>query len=292
MKIFKTILLAFVLGVIAFSSCKKEELTDSNLPNPNPPTNDLGKLSCFISQGYWEMNTYTASYANDVVNIMAVTLNNDTMFFNIHINGSATYYHLNKDNKNLAIYKSVLDNTTVYSTSLDPVGNENIGHIGIAIDTINHIMSGSFAYKAYNSVDASVQTVTEGEFINIKYSAPDNIEGNSMSAIILNDTIPSLSPVVASKNYLNYFDIRAYNSTEYISLYFDGTNVNEGDNIILGSTNLAYYYDGTSIVQCTSGYILIAQHNKDVKTLKGSFEFYMGTDSVKNGQFFVNYFEQ
>lgn len=292
MKVLKTILLASVIGVLAFSSCKKEELTDTNLPNPNPPSSDLGEFTCFIAEGYWEMNTYTASYVNDVVNIMAVSKNNDTIFFNIHIDGSQTYYLLNKDNPNLANYKNRLDNTTFYSSSLDPVGNADVGHIGIAIDTVNHIMSGSFAYKAYNSVDATVQTITEGNFINIKYNAPSNTELNSMSAIILNDTIPALNPVVASKDYLHNFDIRGYDNDEYIRLYFDGANVNEGDSIPLSSINSAYYYDGTSITPSTDGYILITQHNEDVLTLKGSFEFYLGTDSVKNGHFFVNYFEQ
>ena len=293
MKVSKILLFTLAIGLIIFSSCKKEELEDTNYPNPDPPVNDLGKLSCFVSTGYWKADSYSVSYLNDVVKIQAVNEKKDTMIFNVIIENGVHYYNFNSGNNNFAVYKEN-GTTGSYSTSFANSSSGNVGHIKIYIDTTNSIISGSFAYKAYEYNNPDIfYTITEGEFSNIKYAKQEVITTNTMSGIIFNDTINSLSPVYASKNYSNFFEIRGYhNTSKYIGVYFDAPNLSAGDSIPFNSNQYGYYYDGTQLDSTSNGYVKILQFNDSTKIIKGKFESYFDSGSIKNGNFNVEYIEQ
>lgn len=291
MKIVKIFLFVVAIGAIAFTSCKKEELEDTNYANPAPPTSDLGEMNCFVSEGYWASKTYTASYANDMIVIEAVSATKDTMTFNIKYIDGQYYYSFGYANTNFAIYKDNADASAFYSTSLADVTLGVVGHINIAVDTSNYILTGSFAFKAYKNTDGSVETITEGDFKNLRYKHPDNTE-NTMSAIVEHDTINSFSTVIASKNVISVFDIRGYYDDITLKFVFPQGNISAGDSIPLDTDHKAYYDQGSGYAAGESGYIKILQFNDTTNTMKANFAFNIGTDSIKSGQFNVTYFEQ
>jgi len=291
-KILKIFLFVIAISAIALTSCKKEELEDTNYPNPTPPVSDLGELNCFVSEGYWEAKSYTASYVNDMIVIEAVSTENDTMIFNVKFKDGQYYYPFGNAYTNFATFKNHTDASAYYSTKLADITLGVVGHINIMVDTTNYILSGNFAFKAYKSTDASVETITEGDFKNIRYKNPDNIQ-NTMSAIVENDTINAFTTVIASKNIINVFDIRGYKDDVVLKFVFPQAGLSAGDSLSLSNTdNYAYYNQGNGYEVSDNGYIKITQFNDSTNTMKANFAFNIGTDSIKSGQFNVVYFEQ
>ena len=293
MKVFKIFLFVFAIGAIALTSCKKEELVDTNYPNPTPPVSDLGELTCFVSEGTWEANTYTASFANDMIVIEAVSVENDTMTFSIKYRDGQYYYPFGAANTDFAIFKNHVDVTAYYSTLLADAADGEIGHINLMVDTTNYILSGSFAFKAYKTTDGSEEIITEGNFKNIRYKDPDNTQ-NTMSAIVENDTINAFTTVIASKNIINVFDVRGYKDDIILRMvFYKSSGIVAGDSISFSdSDNAAYYDQGSGFAESTNGYVKILQFNDSTNTMRADFAYNIGTDSIKSGQFNVVYFEQ
>jgi len=292
MKILKIFLFVVAIGAIAFTSCKKEELEDTNYPNPTPPVSDLGELNCFVSEGYWEAKSYTASYTNDMIVIEAISTENDTMTFSIKFNDGQYYYAFGNAYSDFAIFKNHTDASAYYSTKLADINLGVIGHINILVDTTNYILSGNFAFKGYKNTDSSVETITEGDFKNIRYKNPDNTQ-NTMSAIVENDTINAFTTVVASKSITNVFDVRGYEGDVILKFVFPQAGISTGDSISFAdSDKFAYYDQGNGYDVSDNGYIKFTQFNDSTNTMKANFAFNIGTDSIKSGQFNVIYFEQ
>ena len=293
MKIFKIFLFVFAIGAIALTSCQKEELEDTNYPNPTPPVSDLGELTCFVSEGEWAASTYTASFANDMIVIEAVSAENDTMTFSIKYVNGQYYYPFGNGNTDFAKFKNHNDETAYYSTLLSDINDGEIGHINLMVDTTNYIMSGTFAFKAYKNTDGSVETITEGDFKNIRYQDPDNT-ANTMSAIVEDDTISAFTTVIASKNIINVFDVRGYKDDIKLKMvFYKSSGLLAGDSLSFSDgDNAAFYDQGSGYYESTNGYVKILQFNDSTNTMRANFAYNIGTDSIKSGQFNVNYFEQ
>ena len=292
MKILKILLFVVTIVAISFTSCKKEELEDTNYPNPTPPVSDLGELNCFVSEGYWEAKSYTASYTNDMIVIEAISTENDTMIFSVNFKDGQYYYPFGNAYSDFATFKNHTDATAYYSTTLADIP-EVIGHINILVDTTNYILSGNFAFKAYKNTDGSVEIITEGDFKNIKYKNPDNTQ-NTMSAIVENDTINTFTTVIASKNIINVFDVRGYKDDITLKMvFYKSSGILVGDSISFSDgDNAAFYDQGSGFAESTNGYVKILQFNDSTNTMKANFAYNIGTDSIKSGQFNVVYFEQ
>jgi len=291
-KILKIFLFVVTIVAISFTSCKKDELEDTNYPNPTPPVSDLGELTCFISEGAWAAKTYTASYLNDMVVIKAVSADNDTIIFNLKFKDGQIYYPFGNAYPDFAILKKHTDISAFYSTKLANINDAVIGHINISVDTTNNILSGSFAFKAYKNTDNSLETITEGKFKNLKYTDPEPIQ-NTMSAIVEGNSINAFPYVMATKNLNNMFDIRGYADNITLRLEFVETGLSAGDSLSLSDLGYnAYYNKGNGFTISDNGYIKISQYNASTNILKGDFEFNVGTDSIKSGHFNVVYLNQ
>jgi len=287
----KSSLLILSIGFIVLSSCKKEELEDTNLANPTPPVSDIGKMSCFTKSAQWEASTYHATVFNDVLNFYGINENNDTIEINVLLTGNSKYYEFFQSGINYGAYTNRSVDTIGYYSTLyfdpttakdvgDPAGKVNFSDL----DITNSLISGTFAFRVSKDGQNNQVPITEGKFTNLKLSE-DTTYNNTLTATV-NSTDEAVGTYVTAKKDLstNTMEIVGnYPISKYISVTFDATSLSAGDTLSMNSSNYGIYFDGGQMITSHNGSIIIVTYDDVAKKIKIKFNFSYNGTTVESG---------
>ena len=199
----------------------------------------------------------------------------------------------------------------LYSNLLDSAVNVYVSNIGTAsgtvtissIDTVNHLVNGSFQLSLVNPADNSTKTITRGVFSNVPYSGGN---GN----ITVNNGSDTVKAVINGNNFHGaQVEVTTLNGQLFISgISADGTQdlgLIMPVNITPGSYNMDFasgmyigvYYPIASVtlVSQSNGTLTIISNNTAAKQIKGTFSFIASsltdatTATVAQGYFSVSY---
>ncbi|HEY4965756.1 MAG TPA: DUF6252 family protein [Puia sp.] len=211
-------------------------------------------------------------------------------------------YTLNASSLPFSFYVNVFGNLTdvYYSNSGSAAGTVTIA----SIDTLNHLVSGSFQFTLVNPSDNSTKSVTSGIFSYVPYSGGS---GNSTPPPVSTDTLKAN----ADGNPFSPFQITtnvASNQLVIAGITTDGTTMAllMPANITIGSYNLdfgtgiyigIYNPPGVTIglVSQANGTLNIISHDVVAKRIIGTFSFIAtpissGTPvTITEGYFSVSY---
>jgi hypothetical protein len=194
-------------------------------------------------------------------------------------------YNLNAQSVSYALYANLLTNVSnVYVSNSGTAG----GTVTISsIDTINHLVSGSFEFTLANPADNSTKAITKGVFDYVPYTAdtgiavvppPTNglkdtvqatIDGNKFFATDVEASITGAPPA-------EQLLIAGFSGTQDVGLYLP-------PNITAGTYNLDFatgQYIGiynpdpaTTLLSQTGGTLTIISNNTTTKRIQGTFSF-------------------
>ncbi len=291
-KIFKIALSVFLISLLGLVSCQKDELVDNNLPNPEPPKTDIGKMSAFVTTGYWEANSYNVVLANNILKIEGVGTGNDTISMILNIEPSNhNYYSFYKNQFNCGNLYNRAD-TIGYSSTRNFDSETASGHIAFSdFDLVNNLLSGSFAYRCSNEGSSKQIPVTEGKFTNLKITI-DTSFINTMNVRIVPDSVVCSSvPAYEFNNKINVFGW--YSSSKKISITFKN-DFAENDSLLIGTSDLDMsLVNNDTEDNAVNGYLKIYDVDSVNNVVKASFDFTTATGvHLKNGNMKVKYFTE
>jgi hypothetical protein len=214
-------------------------------------------------------------------------------------------YPLSAQSISYAGYESLFDTANVY---LSNVGNA-AGTITIsAIDTVNHLVSGSFSFTLVNPVNATSKTITAGVLAFVPYSVNTGTGGSVPPPGGNTDTLE------ATINGTNFFAAQVESADSIGQLLIAGINSDQSqalalympDNITAGSYSMDFatgkyigvYNPSASVtlLSQTNGTLTIISNNATTRRISGTFVF-MGSElppgtltaQVSQGYFAVSY---
>lgn len=295
-KIAKLSILTLFLGLISFSSCQKDELEDTNLPNPDQKVTDLGKMSAFVKTGFWKAAKYSAVYSNNILKIDGVNSSNDTirMVVAVYPNGTI-YYPFYKNQFNCGGYFNGSIDTLGYYSTRYYSDEENAGYIRFTdFDLLNNLISGNFAFRCSKEGSNSQLPITEGKFTNLKLDV-DTSYKNKMAARIIPDSV-NCSVTIAYDFNNNIVIDGWYSSTKRIAIMFSN-QISEGDSLIIGAsvssgTASASLISGNTADNGLNGYVKITKKDSVNNVVKAVFDITTNAGThIKNGAFDIKYFK-
>jgi hypothetical protein len=280
-------LLMVLVGVVFLSSCEKEALVDTNLPNTEPLVDDMGKMSCFMREGEWGAVKYKATLFNDVLNFYGVNENNDTIELSVSVD-AGNYYQFNNEINQFGAYKNRSVDTigylsTLYFSSITNPG-ESAGYVSFSdLDIKNSIISGIFAFRCQKNGSNNQIPITEGKFFNLKITPSEN--PNVLTALV-NGTDEAVCTYVTAKlnsstNIMKIDGLFAENKA--LGLAFNVDTVESGDTLQVDLTNTGYYFDGMNIITCHTGKIIVETFDVVAKKIKVKFDYTYNSTSVEQG---------
>ena len=287
----KSSLLILSIGFIFLSSCKKEELEDTNLENTTPPVSDIGKMSCFTKEAKWEAKTYQATIFNDIINFYGVGENNDTIILNVLLMGNAKYYeffqtglsygaYTNRAVDTIGYFSTLFFDPTTVKTAGEPAGNINFSDL----DITNNLISGTFSYRVSKDGHDNQYPITEGKFTNLNIVIDDEYT-NTMTAVVNGTDEANCTYVTAKKNSAtNRMDITGnFDGSKKITVSFLTDGVSPGDTLSMNTTTYGYYFDGAQNIESHNGYIIVDVYDEVNEKVKVRFDFSFNGTTVKAG---------
>lgn len=216
-------------------------------------------------------------------------------------------YALNAQSVSYALYGNVLTNVSnVYVSNSGTAG----GSVTISsIDTINHLVSGSFEFTLANPADNSTKSITKGVFDYVPYTADTGvvlgppptgglkdtvqatIDGNKFFA---SDVEASVTGTAPTQQLL----IAGFYGTQDVGLYLPPAITPGTYNLDFAGGQYIGIYNpdpATTLLSQSGGTVTIISNNTTTKRIQGTFSFTatpMGSGTPANltlGYFAVNY---
>jgi hypothetical protein len=291
-----------LLAILLFSfvSCSKEVSKEHGF-TPGPGTN--GDFYATIDGNQWNADSLQVAQVSDgVVTISGLSKTGEEISMILPMFKTGTY-PLGGLSLSYALYVNLLgDVTKIYSSDASTA----TGTITISnIDTVNHLISGSFQLNLVDLSDNSTKTITKGVFAYIPYSGnttQQNGTTDTLTAVVNGvqfdppQVIVQLS-VSGSGQQLLIGGISA-DQTERLAILIPA-------NITAGTYNMDFatgyyigiYYPptGETLLSLASGTLTIISVDNVARRIKGTFNFVAspltsGTPAnITNGYFSVNY---
>jgi Family of unknown function (DUF6252) len=292
----------FAIILFSFVSCNKE----LSLENGKEPV--YGNFYATIDGKQWDADSLQLIFASNggiSINGLSKTGGQISMILPTFKIGTVT---LNAHSESYAYYTNILVPTPVgYLSNAGTAG----GTVTIsAIDTVNHLVSGSFSFTLINPDDNTSKPVTQGIFYEVPYSGnavviiPPITGDNTVDTLTaLIDGIPFVAARIESETNAVYPDKlliggSSEDGTQRIELIFP-------IDVVAGTYNLDYetgnyigiYYPPVTetLVSQANGTLTILSNDTVKKRIIGTFIFEAtpvvnGTAaSITNGYFSVNY---
>ena len=211
-------------------------------------------------------------------------------------------YALNAQSVSYALYENLLTNiSNVYVSNSGTAG----GSITISsIDTINHLVSGSFEFTLANPADNSTKTITKGVFDYVPYSSdagivvPPPTGGLKDTVQVTIDGNKFFASDVQVSNSNGQLLIAGFSGTQDVGLFLPPTITPGTYNLDFATGQYIGIYNpdpATTLLSQTGGTVTIIANNTTTKRIQGTFSFTatpMGSGQPANltlGYFAVNY---
>jgi len=294
----KSLILVLSVGLIFFSSCKKDELVDGEYQNPTPPVNDIGKMSCFTKESKWEAKTYYATIFNNMLTFYGVGEKNDTIEINVLLNSHDSYYEFYKTGLNYGVYTNravdtILYNSTKYFVPITEESNAPAGNINFSdLDITNKLISGTFAFRVSKENQNNQYPITEGKFVNLKIS-PYTLAENKMTANITGGINAVCTSVTALRSLSDKRMTIAggFDSNKALSITFIADSISAGDTLTMNQSTYGTYYDGSQTIISHNGQVIINAFDTIAKVIKVNFNYSYNGTTVNDGVADVTYLD-
>lgn len=278
------------LLVAGVSSCKKDDETAKT----TPAVSNL--MTAKVDGVNWTAmsSKVTGSIESNLSNCTGTASDSSIITFSVTdewvVNG---VYDLGFGSANNAAY-------TLMNGSMPWLTNGNASCTGTmkvtAINTSSKKMSGTFSFKAFNSLTNTFVNITDGVFTNVTYtsslSGTTNIFNVKIDGV---NWVPSFIIGAASNGDIS---IDAVNTTgdKSVTLVFPET-ITPGSYTLDGTSYIGSYSPNLSTFTIsTSGTLVISSHNTSTGNIVGTFNFVAqdlssggSSYNLTNGSFSVNY---
>jgi hypothetical protein len=280
---------AIVLGFIASGCNNDDEEEDINNNTNNNPS-----MTANWNGNPWTAEEPSASIMNEKINITGIDSDGRTISITLNDNGEGTY--------NLAYNGENAAAVTPDQGGVNPAWTSNShadagGSVIITeINTSDSTITGTFSFDAYRYTDNSFVEITNGKFINVKWTSTMPSTPDNNFAVTINGTIWTPTSISASVA-MGKLMINATNSeaTKTVGLSMPqsitaGTYSFSPFGDYLGQYNIG----SSTFLQSQSGTLIITSHVPGT-SISGTFEFealQMGgstSASLTNGSFEINY---
>jgi hypothetical protein len=266
-EIMKRFILLFVFALVTLTSCENVQDNQTSI------------------QATVDNVAFNALYATSDVNedgSVDIQTSSDSRVITIHLgNTTSDNFQLGGNSGHYATYTDVHGN--VYSTEGTGNGFVEITDRCVPCGTIN----GRFSFTAVLPGIDTVE-VNNGMFVDIAIGGPETESDNRDKFEALIDTATFNPVVVNTINTGNFLLIEGQKGSTSLIVRLPIT-VQQGDyNIISGGFN-ATMVQGLITQDANNGSITILSHNSDLKTMKGTFNFQVGSTQVSQGVFEVKY---
>jgi uncharacterized protein DUF6252 len=275
------------LALLFLISCGKEESIDT-LGTTGSPNTAKGKITMTINGKPWVADKF--AFASQQQGITAIYgMSNDRKNFIITLSATTTgEYQLDQTSLHAAAWSdSTETNAEGYTTNQGNSLADAGGKVFLtSIDAARKTLSGTFQFNMFRELDNGRKAVVNGIFENVSFGTPDppgsggsttgggTATGNTLTANI-DGAVYSAKRVVG---------IAALGSLSINGSENDGTKavgIQVPDNITTGTYDLSMFsgYVGVYVVSISesytaeSGKLVITEHNKSTKKIKGTFAF-------------------
>lgn len=283
--------------IFLFASCSKEVSNESG----HGTTTQNGEFYATVDGILWKADSVQFIQVNSIgVSINGLSKTGEAISMIVPVFQTGTY-PLGGLALSYAQYVNLLGNVSkVYSSDASTSG----GSITISsIDTVNHVMSGSFLLNLVDLSDNSIKTITGGVFNNIPYSGNTVPVTPPVNADTLNATVdgsPFIGATVEAAQVGDQLIIAGISSdgTKSIQIIMPFSITPGTYNLDFGTgTYIGVYYPSPTmpLVSQASGSLTIVSNNTALRRIKGNFNFVAspissGTPAtVTEGYFSLNY---
>jgi hypothetical protein len=285
--------------IFLFASCTKENSNE----NGHGTSVQTGDFYATIDGILWNADSIQLiQVSNSGVSINGLSKTGEEISMVVPVFQTGTY-PLGGLALSYAQYVNLLGNVAkVYSSDASTSG----GSITISgIDTVNHLMSGSFLLNLVDLSDNSIKTITDGVFNNIPYSGnvvpvtpPPGTSADTLNATV--DGSPFIGATVEALQVGDQLIIAGISSdgSKSIQLIMPFSITAGTYNLDFGTGNyIGVYYPSPTVplVSQANGSITIISNNTATRRIKGTFSFVAnpitsGTPAtVTEGYFSLNY---
>jgi len=296
------------LGLLFLLGCGKEESIDTLGSTGHTDKLD-GSLKMKINGKPWVADKLAgASMAQGITSIYGQSKDNKSLI--ITLTGTATgQYQLDQNATHAAAWTddaegSLAAYTTNQGNSLTDAG----GIVTVTkIDLVKKTVSGTFQFNMFRDLDNGRKTVVDGIFDNLSFGSTDSsgsgggTGGGTVAGDFLKARIDSTNHEAKMVTGMIYQDKLMLNGAQT-----DGTNA-IGFQIPLSTVAGTYDFDLftgyvgiyaksiNSSYMAESGKLVIQEHNKSAKKIRGTFQFKAsdilggGSVQITNGSFSITY---
>jgi hypothetical protein len=266
-EIMKRFILLFALALVTLTSCEnvQDNQTSVQATVDNTAFNALYATSDINEDGSIDIQTSSDS------RVITIRLGNTTAD-RFQLGGASGHY---------ATFTDVHGN--VYTTEGTGSGMVEITDRCVPCGTIN----GRFNFTAVLPGIDTVE-VSNGMFVDIVVGGPE-AEGDDRNKFEAQIDTASFNPVVVNTvNTGNFLLIEGQKGSTSLIVRIP-IPAQQGDyNLVSGGFN-ATMVDGLITQDANSGSMTILSHNSDLKTIKGTFNFQVGSTVISQGVFDVKY---
>ena len=294
----------FAVGLLFLLGCGKEESIDTLGTTGNTGTIN-GSLKMKINGKPWVADKFAgASMAQGITSIYGQSKDNKTLI--ITLTGTATgEYQLDQNAMHAAAWTdeaegSPSSHTTNQGNSLTDAG----GIVTVTkIDLVKKTISGTFQFNMFRELDNGRKTVVDGIFDNLSFGSVDSTGngGVTVPGDFLKARIDSTDHVAKMVTGMIYQDKLTLNGAQTDGTYAIGFQIPLSTVAGTYDFDLFAEYVGiyaksiNSSYMAESGKLVIQEHNKSAKKIKGTFQFKAsdilggGSVQVTNGSFSITY---
>ena len=282
-----------------FVACTKE-LSRENKDGTGPSNSDF--YATIDGKGWNADSLQLIDATSGAISILGLSKTGEQITISLPTFKTGTY-QLNDQSMGIAAYGNLLDlSGNIYLSNFGTAG----GTVTISIiDTINHLMSGSFQFTLVNPGDNSIKTITKGAFDLVPF-----IGGNGGNPPPVNSGSDTLQAVIDGSNF---FAAQVEPTAVSGQLFIGGISSDQTKSLALvmpvdvapGVYNLDFasgiylgaYTPGPTeeLVSQSNGTMTIISNDASTRLIKGTFSFNASslTDAtsanITNGYFSVNY---
>jgi hypothetical protein len=288
-----------LLGIVFLSwiSCTKE------LSKENGTVPTSGDFYATLDGKLWNADSLELVFlSNGGVSINGLSKSGDQISITLSTFQTGTYT-LNASSDSYAYYTNILATPPAgYLSNFGTAG----GTVTIsAIDTINHLVSGTFSFTLINPADNTSKTITSGVFDYLPYTTngvtvvpPTGTNNDTLQAMV--GAAPFTAALVQAQAAGTQLVIAGVSSDgkQNLDLLFPSAITPGSYPLDYGSGmyGAVYYTDVTNpLISNNNGTLIILSNNTTTKTVKGTFSFTATTlDNsqsivITSGYFSVNY---
>lgn len=290
---------SFLLPLVLFSfvACTKENSNERN--NATGP--GAGDFYATIGGNLWNADSLQlVLVSSDGVSINGISKTGDQISILLPAFKTGTYT-LGAQSSSYALYANLLNsNANVYVSNAGSAG----GTVTISsIDTVNHVVSGSFEFSLTNPADNTTETVAKGVFDFVPYAAgivgivpPPGAPKDTVEVTV--DGNKFFASDVEISDSAGQMLIAGFSGTQDVGLFFP-TDITAGTYNLDFTTGLyigVYNPDpSVTLLSQSGGTITILSNNTTTRRISGTFNFLASpvgsgpTANLTQGYFAANY---